>query len=318
MHTLALEIDHAHESAGWIKCDLTIDGERHPLDASAVFPPFLPLLRFVKAVAGQRFPARFYWDEEGIGANFAATAVAEDSPLVHLKIQHEEAAAPWLDADIERETVIQAFLPPVLDISQTFLLAEKEWSMPARVVAHIQESIAKGIPLRSDVHSPSYVEFIVRGGYDTEYLEGQVFLEVWLDDEDKLYLLSHDTSTFWPELIDFFGKIASQSLPAECEHDRHTTMPNSSLTAVEEFRQATTFLAESVDDPQNFRLKILTQWQKEARFLYMDEVVDRRQLVRGFANSFAQFLQSDYQMRPDHDGKTFDLRTLSIEKLYQV
>ncbi|HEX5807549.1 MAG TPA: hypothetical protein VFY25_02705, partial [Anaerolineales bacterium] len=164
MHSLALEIDYAHESAGWIKCELIVDGERHPLDASNVFPPFLPLLRFVKAVAGQRFPARFFWDEEGVGAHFEAIAVAENSPLVHLKIQHEEAAEPWLDADIERETVVQAFLPPVVEMSQNFLLAEKEWHIPGRVVARIQESIARGIPLRSDIHTPQYVEFIVRGG----------------------------------------------------------------------------------------------------------------------------------------------------------
>ena len=103
-HTLALDIDYSHESAGWIKCYLTIDGVSHYLDASAVFPPFLPLLRFVKAVAGQRFPARFFWDEEGYGAEFDATAVEDDSELVHLKIRHydHEEDVIWLDADIER------------------------------------------------------------------------------------------------------------------------------------------------------------------------------------------------------------------------
>jgi hypothetical protein len=72
MHTIAFEINHKHEHAGWINCYLTINGERHALEASSVFPPFQPLLRFVKAVAGQRFPAKFFWDEEGIGADFEA------------------------------------------------------------------------------------------------------------------------------------------------------------------------------------------------------------------------------------------------------
>ncbi len=112
MTELSLEIDYANEHSGWIDCWLVINGERHHLDASNVFSPFLPLLYFTKSVAGQRFPARFRWDEEGVEAEFSATTVADDSPLVHLTIKYDKVEEPWLDADIERETLIQALAAP--------------------------------------------------------------------------------------------------------------------------------------------------------------------------------------------------------------
>lgn len=322
MHILALEIDYAHEKAGWINCHLTIDGEPYHLYASQVFPPFLGLLRFVKAVAGQRFPARFYWDEEGVEALFEAAAISEDSHLVHLKIVYDKSDAPWFDADIKRETIIRAFLPPLLDVSQNFLLAderlaEKHWGMPSQIVLYLENAITKGVPLRSDIHSPQHVECLVKGDYDIEYVDGRVFFHIIFEEEQIVSILLFDTHPFWQQAFDFMQNIASGDLPAQCEHLKVDTW-NTDPEPPVKFRLLTRLVAELLDTAENFRLKIFTQYQDEPEFLRLDEVVDRRQFTHGFADSFKQFLKRDYQLAPDKDGKTFDLRILSLEKLDQA
>jgi hypothetical protein len=318
MHTLAFKIDHAHQSAGWIKCELTIDGVKHPLDASYAFPPFQPLLRFVKAAAGQRFPARFFWDEEGQGANFEASAVAEDSPLMHLVIKHDDLDEPWFDDVIERETVIQAFLPPILEFSKKYLLSEKQWYLPKKLVAKFQHDITSGIPLRSDIHSPQPVTPSIEGGYDIGALDGRVFFRIVFEEDWIVSIVLFDTNPFWGQLIEFMGMIASGNLPAGCEH-LHVMRFNTPLQEEPaEFRSKTRLAAEPLEAADNFRLKIFTQWQEEAEFLLLDEVVDRRQFTSGFAGSFRKFLKKEYRVEPDRDGKTFDLRTLSLETLDQA
>jgi hypothetical protein len=133
-----------------------------------------------------------------------------------------------------------------------------------------------------------------------------------LDDDEKLFFLSPDTSPFWMDLVRFFENIAAGSLPAECRHENR-------LTFIENINHYwTTFRAEPIGSGQNFRLKIYTKQDDEEEFLYFDEVVDRTAFVRGFAASFSDFLQNHYQVKPDPDGKTFDLRTLSLEKLLQA
>jgi hypothetical protein len=65
-----------------------------------------------------------------------------------------------------------------------------------------------------------------------------------------------------------------------------------------------------LDVLENFRLKIFTKYWDEDEFLLLDEVVDRLQFTQGFADSFKEFLKTEYRLEPDKEGKTFDLRTL--------
>jgi hypothetical protein len=83
-------------------------------------------------------------------------------------------------------------------------------------------------------------------------------------------------------------------------------------------RTLTRLVAEPLDVPENFRLKIFTTYHDESKFLLLDEVVDRRQFAHGFTESFKKFLKKKYRIEPDKDGKTFDLRTLSLEKIEQA
>jgi hypothetical protein len=316
-HTLSFEIDYKNEKAGWINCWLTINGERYHIEASYAFPPFQPLLRFVKAVAGQRFPARFFWDEEGHGLNFEAIAISDNSPLVHLKIIHDEDVC-WFDAEIERETIIQAFLPPIVDFSKNFWKAQIEWYTPKKLVTQFEQAILAGIPLRSDIHLPQPVECSVSSDYEHGSIEGYNSIHITFEEEEIAWLYLFDTSPFWLEWLDFLGKIASGNLPASCEHLRISQLNMSPPDGDPvEWRSHTRLVAEPVAVTENFRLKIFTTLDKEPEFLRLDEVVDRRRFTSGFAHSFKKFLKDKYKMLPDKNGKIFDLRTLSLTWLEQ-
>jgi hypothetical protein len=321
-HTIALEIDYAHEHGGWIDCDLIIDGEHHPLDASDVFPPFQPLLHFVKAVASQRLPAKFIWDEEGHGLEFKALPVFEDSSLVHLTIQHWGTDIFLLDAEMECDTVVRIFLPPLQDLAQNFTLAETEWGLPQFAVQHVVRGIAEGFPPGLDNRADKRLEFQILGDYSDEAY-GASSLHIWLEDEGKAGWHVQDTDPFWPEWIGFMEKIAGGELPAKIEHVQKSMfllglfdeedIPED-LKDTMEYR--TYLLAESADALQDFRLRIHTSSRNvEIETQLLDEVFNRRQFVHAFRQAFELFLQNEYQLRSDTAGQTFDLRTLSLEKL---
>jgi hypothetical protein len=236
---------------------------------------------------------------------------------VHLKIKYDESDSPWFDDVIEREAIIQAFVPPILDFSKNFDRAEKEWYTPKRLVAKFYKAITAGIPLRSDVHAPQPVECLVKDGYGVGYIDGRVFFHISFEDETLISILLFDTHPFWPQVLDFLENIASGSLPAGCEHLSviEWNMPPEIPTKI---RTLTRLVAEPLDVPENFRLKIFTTYHDESKFLLLDEVVDRRQFAHGFTESFKKFLKKKYRIEPDKDGKTFDLRTLSLEKIEQA
>jgi hypothetical protein len=321
-HTLALEIDYAHEHGGWIDCDLIVDGEHHPLDASDVFPPFLPLLHFAKAVASQRLPAEFIWDEEGHGLEFKALPVAEGSSLVHLTIQHWGTDIFLLDAEIERDTVLRAFLPPLQDLAWNFTLAEAEWGLPRFAVRYVVCGIAEGFPLGLNDRADERLEFQILGDYSDEAYSASS-LHIWLGDERKAGWHVQDTDPFWPEWIGFLEKIASGDLPARIEHVQESGLlfklfdgddiPEDLKDTME---YHTHLQAEPVDAPQDFRLSINTSNRnEEIENQLLDELFNRRLFVQTFRQVFEKFLQNEYQLRPDVAGQAFDLRTLSLDKL---
>lgn len=311
MPHLSFEIDYKNERAGWIVCWLTIEGERHKIYASNVFPPFMDLLNFVKAISIQRLPVKFFWDEEGHGPEFFAFPVAEDSPFVHLKIVYDNPEHPWVDAELERDAVVQAFLAPLLDLSKNFLKAETAWYFPRKDVERVKNAMEKGYPLRSDVNAFQPIYFSVKAAYEEGYEEGHTFLQANLDDNRCLDILLYDTNPFWREWITFLGQVASGDFPASCEHIRIVEF----LPDEPPYRFTHCLTAEAVANPENFRLKIFTQEYDDEPFLFLNEVLNRQQCVRGFAEVFGEFLRENYQVYPDNDEKTFDLRTLPIDKL---
>jgi hypothetical protein len=169
---------------------------------------------------------------------------------------------------------------------------------------------------------PQRLEYRIHGSYDYDLIE-ELRWEIWVEDEFKQFFDWWDTSPFWTQWIDFLGKISSGDLPAQLGFPEKLRggLLTRFVPSIEDLGifRITYMQAEPLDDPQNFRLHIRsTNWQGEGNHLVMDEVINRSQCVRGFAELFGHFLKNEYQMQPDRDGKTFDLRTLSLEKLSQL
>lgn len=315
MHTLDFQIDYQHAHSGWISCTLVIDGEQHYLAASGVFPPFDDLLRFVRAVAGQRFPARFEWEEEGTEVCFSAEAVAQDSPLMRLKITHQEGDSEetWFDGELGRDIFIQAVLPAIQDFSKKFPLAEASWGLLRKRVARTSDAIRAGIPLRSDIHAAHDVAFEIFGGYGKGFEEGNVFIRLLSEDEIIFTILLFDNNPFWSELVDFIRKVSTGEFPAACLHRRVHVWKFQSPESPYETRIDTRLQAEQLAIPENFRLKVFEKFQDENEFLVWDEVVRLSRFVEGFRGAMRKFLAKEYHVIPDQDGKMFDLRSLSLD-----
>ena len=88
-NTFSLEIDPLSTDSGWMHCWLVLDGQRHYLDATSVFPPFGNVLAFAHALAQNKLPHEFFWDEEAHGAKFQVLLIAPDNPRFHLLINHD-------------------------------------------------------------------------------------------------------------------------------------------------------------------------------------------------------------------------------------
>lgn len=316
MHTLDLKIDYAHEQHGWIDCALTVDGIPHHLSASGALPPFSGLMYFIKAAAGDELPHSFEWDEEGYGAKFKVTAVA-GSPLQHLNITHyiDEKVDIWIDTDVERETIVQAFLPPLVDFVQNY---DRGWAPPRRIVENIQNAVAKGLPLRSDPNAPKHADFIIYPSYGHGLTEDHVNLQIWLNDDFMLHYSLQDTDSFWPNLVGFLEKISAGNFPAQFEYidNMRFSMLGALIPSIEQFERKQRLLATAFDQSENFRLRrYRTEAQSNYEELIMDEIIDRGQFTRSFIESFREFLMSHYQVSEDGVGKVFDLRSLSLGKL---
>ena len=320
MHTLSFEIDYAHEHHGWIDCTLTVNGTPHHLSASGALPPFLHLMYFIKAAAGQNLPYTFFWDEEGYGAKFEVAEVIGDSSLVHLKIVHriDEKVETWIDADVARETVAYAFLTPLVDFAQNYALVDKGWELPRRVVKHIQSDIAKGLPLCADPNAPKHADIIIYPSYFSEITEDHVNLQLWVGDHFAFHIGLMDTDPFWKNLVEFLSRIASTDFPAEFKFtdNLHFSVLGALIPSFEQFARKYRLVASAADESENFRLQMyFTEAQSEDESLVMDEIINRQQVTHAFVESFGEFLRDHYQVSVDGNGKVFDLRGMSLEKL---
>ena len=315
MPTLDLEIDYAHEQYGWIDCTITVDGTPHHLSASGAIPPFSQLMYFIRAAAGNDLPHSFDWDEEGFGAKFEVSAV-KDSPLLHLNITHYyEKVDVWVDADMEREAIVQAFLPPLVDFVQNF---DRGWAPPRRIVENIQNAVAKGLPLRPDPHAPKHADFIIYPSYGYGTTEDHLNLQIWLNDDFWLHHSLQDTDPFWPNLINFLEAINNGIFPAQVEYidNMRFSLLGAFISSTEQFERKFRLLASAVDQPEHFRLRrYMTEAQSKDEKSFTDELIDRQQFTRSFVEVFGEFLRSKYQVSEDGIGKVFDLRTLSLGNL---
>lgn len=309
MHTISFEIDHLSEKYGWMDCWLTIDGIRHHLDASDVYPPFLPLLYFLRAVRGQRFPTRLVWEEEGPELEIWATPVAEDSPLMFLKIRHtsfdsENNSWPeetWFEDTIDREVFIQAFLPALIHTCRYLCEPLGMWHVPEEEVWPVLEAIKGGLPLRSDIDSPQNVTIKISKGYP----DGLNLL-ILNGYEDVYFRALMDGDPLVQDLIDFLIKVNDGNLPAEFEHRSfyETSDDNQNrITGWELIR----FRAEALPIEENIRLIIYDYQFNEPEFMLLNEVVNRQLFADRFVASLKQLIQNGEPVFKEQNEKVFGI-----------
>ncbi len=304
MQKFGLEIYNIDKLSCWV----ITNGVAHKFAINPCWSPFMSLLYFVKAVATQRLPAKFFVDEEGVGIHFLATPLGQDRSLMHLKVHHDEEPFPWFDEDIEREQVVQAMLLPILDLFDKDPSFRDEWELIPEEVQKIRATIRDGLPLRSDTHSAQPIEFLYEGGELEELYDGWGNFSVCMLDEKLFIATLYDSDPFWKEWFHFLKKVALGDLPAQCVNI---------FTYNDEapfYYFSNRFRALPVDVPENFRLEVISHDRTNGLFLELDEVVNRRQCVEAFAQEYRKLMRH-YMVMPDKHGNTFDLRTLRFDRL---
>jgi hypothetical protein len=343
--SLRFFIDHSNEEAGWISCYLTFDGQTHTLYASGAYPPFKYLIDFLRSLTLNRLPARLFWNEEGQGPHFEAwplvDALGSESTHFHLRILHdshdlhwtgeddEEMHAQvnsyqvlWVDADFDREGVVDAFLSAV----RYFVLYSKQpedWDISLSDLLAFEQLRARGAAPRSDITHAEPVDMIIKRWQNDEDKSGAQTVELRMWDMRLIRWRLDDTDAFWPEWFNLLEHILAGQT-----HEftfinmllvwimREMAKTDTSLPAEEGPVPHTRMIATQLNYQHHFRLQIFVTDDSYTDYLIMDEVIDAYQLAGVFLKEFEKLLEG-YHPYPDRDGQVFDLRTLPVERLQE-
>ena len=311
--TLNLKLDSTGAKDGWMKCWLVIDDQLHYLDASSVFPPFGDVLNFIRAIAADTLPHEFFWEEEGHGARFKARQSSLGSDHVHVHIKHDGEVV--VDADLERNQIVQSLLTAVRGFALDCPGAEHEWEFPYFFIENFERDLAQGFAPRTDELSIANFVFGHYGGYGGQTYPGFV---LWLDERRAFYSSMDDIPRLWALWFELLQKVASGNLPfetsldqAEEERDAEDLFVHLSFLDV-----STLLLADWLPNPQHFQLKIIGENSVIPEpFVMVDATLERRAFVATFLEAFEKFLSMNYLAFLESDENKFDLRELPLDDL---
>jgi hypothetical protein len=316
MTEFALEIDALSSRNGWMNCWLVVDGQRHRLEATSVFPPFSDLLAFAKALVTQALPHEFIWDEESHGAIFQALPVAPESPNFILKINHDGEIV--VEAEFDRLKIVRGLLEALRGVALDCPGAESEWEFPYFLIENFERELAQGFALAvnpQELHAANFI-FGHYGGYG-----GQVYpaFTLWVNDEQLLSMWMGDIPRFWWLWFEFLEKIGTGALPAEAVfHQEGEDLYDDHADLFLTLGLDTTrhFQAQALSETDNFQLRIVIQMNPPGdEQIHLDAPFERRQFVDSFARAFKEFLETSYPAFLESDEHKFDLRTLPLNRL---
>lgn len=313
-NTFSLEIDPLSTGSGWMHCWLVLDGQRHYLDATSVFPPFGGVLAFAQALAQNKLPHEFFWDEEGHGAKFQALPVAPQSPGFHLLINHDGEII--VDAEFDRMQIARGLLESLRTVALDCPGAESEWEFPYFLIENFERDLAEGFNKTSNAASVGIAHFVFNhysgyGGADAPSFA------IWVDDRLALFMAMDDIAHHWHAWFALLAKIGRGDLPIEVIFKREAE-DNPGLFSLFGMDVVFHFHAEASAELQHFQLKIIglhPKLEPEATHTILDAVLDRRQFVSAFAQAFKQFLETDYLAFLNSGENKFDLRLLPLDRL---
>jgi hypothetical protein len=312
-NTFSLEIDPLSTDSGWMHCWLVLDGQRHYLDATSVFPPFGDVLVFAQALAQNKLPHEFFWDEEGHGAKFQASSVVQENSRVHLLIQHDGEIV--MDAEFDRMQIARGLLESLRAVALDCPGAESEWEFPYFLIENFERGLANGFNKMSNTASVGFAHFVFNhyGGYGGA--EAPSFA-IWVDDRVGLFMAMDDIAHHWHAWFALLEKIGRGDLPVEVIFKREAG-DNPGLFSLFGLEVVFHFHAEASAEPHHFQLKIIglhPTVEPETRQTILDVILDRRQFVSAFAQAFKQFLETDYHAFLNSGENEFDLRTLPLDR----
>ena len=315
--TFLIDFDPASADSGWMDAWLVIDGQRHHMYTTSVFPPFKDLLQFAHALAANQLPHEFSWEEEGPEANFQALPSASDSDQFRLLINHNGDII--LNAEFNRHQMMNMVLESLRKVCLDCPGAESEWEFPYFLLEDFEEKLKKGLlsrPAEEPDHRARFV-FYHFGGYGG--VENPVF-RIWIGSQDFVSVDLKDNALHWQDWFTLLEKLRAGELPVELEirHDQDIEEENPILLPWQSL--STTYQLESMPDKHLFQLTITENFPKalpENHPTTVKVILDRRQFVESFVQSFQEFLQTNYLAFLNSGECEFDLRTLPLDKLYR-
>jgi hypothetical protein len=309
--SFSIEFDPLSSRNGWMDCWLVVDGRRHGLDATSVFPPFGDVLAFARALAENRLPHEFLWDEEGHGAKFQALPVAGQSQRFKLCIDHDGKII--VDAEFDRMQIAGGLLESLRRVALDCPGAESEWDLPYFLIEDFERGLARGFVPPFRTKRAGIAHFVFNHYHDDGVTPA---FNIWVGDDLVLFMALDDSAHHWHTWFELLASIGRGELPAEVTFKREAgkALNLFLLMGVDvTFR----FQAEPVVEPGHFRLKVILYPHLKPRIdrLIVETVLDRRQFVHAFARAFKQFLETDYLAFLESGTNEFDLRSLPLDRL---
>lgn len=306
----ALEFDPLSARHGWMDCWLTIHGERQQVYTSSVFPPFRDVLIFARALAANRLPHKFNWDEEGRWVTFKAFPLKPGSENFRMVINRDRTLL--LSAELNRMDTVKMLVEQLRRVALDCPGAESEWEFPYFLLEDFEREWARGFkPESSSVAvTPARFVFYPCGGYGG--VKAPAFC-VWLGEAHVLLMLMEDDRRCWQAWFEMLGKILSADFPLEYNFYKIHQSEDPEEKAEDEETWPWTFglvfQAEAAEVPEHFRLRVQTESEGLDTALVCDVTADRQAFVDAFFHAFEEFLKTDYLVFLENGGLRCDLRS---------
>ena len=314
--TFSLDIDPTSARHGWMDCWLVVDGQRHHLDATSVFPPFRDLLQLARALGINQLPHEIYWDEEGHGARFQALPIAPNSSEFRLLINHDGEKV--VEAEFDRQQIMRGLLESLRKVALDSPGAASEWEFPYFLIEDFEAELAQGFAVSVAEALTRRVHFVFYhcGGYGG--VEHPIFA-LWVGSHYALQMDLEDKAQLWYAWFSLLEKIKRGAFPFEQVVEHYNEVGEEGIIRLPWYRSKTSYTLEGMPDERFFRLVVTAFFPESAPekqpSVLMNVILERYQFVEAFLQAFQEFLEMDYLAFLASGDCEFDLRTLPLDQL---
>ncbi len=133
--------------AGWIDFTIAVGRQTAKISASNLWDPFPDMICWLERIAAGRRHSLFAIDEEGVTAQFVATAEARDSLRLVVR-DPERDVPPQIEAVVDRRQFVTAIYTGFVRFAKSKRYVEEEWaaiSLGDRLAKRLPDLTAKQI-----------------------------------------------------------------------------------------------------------------------------------------------------------------------------